>query len=85
MRAISDDCPNFLETTDSRFKEMHSIIGAYFLQLRVEGVDAVVKRASLISKEKENALWDNGVLGDKTPEQLLNAVFYYGVDQITNL
>ena len=53
---------------------MHSIIDAYFRQLRVEGVGTV---ASLISKEEENALWDNGVLGDDTPERLLNAVFYY--------
>ena len=65
MRAISDDCP---DTKDSRLKEMHSIIDAHFRQLRVEGVGTVVKHASLISKEEENALWDNGVLGDDTPE-----------------
>ena len=47
---------------------MHSIIDAYFRQLRVEGVGIVVKHASLISKEEENALWDSGVLGDDTPE-----------------
>ena len=44
MRAISDDCLNFLDTKDSE------------------------------KEEEGNALWDNGVLGDDTPERLLNAV-----------
>ena len=77
LRAVSQDCPNFLDTSDLRFKEMHSIIDAYFRQLRAEGVGTVVKHATLISKEEENALWENGVLGEGTPTQLLNAVFYY--------
>ena len=76
MRAVSADCPNFLDTNHPRFKEMHSIIDTYFRQLRVDGVGTVVKHASVISKE-ENALWDNGVLGDNAPDRLLNAVFYY--------
>ena len=73
MRAVSQDCPNFLDTSDFRFKKMHSTIDAYFRQLRAEGVGTVVKHTTLISKEEENALWEN----DGTPTQLLNAVFYY--------
>ena len=77
MRALSPECPNFLDTSDSRFKGMHSIIDAYFRQLRSEGVGAIVKHASLINKEEENLLWEHGVLGDDSPERLLNAVFFY--------
>ena len=75
MRAVSQDCPTFLDTSDFCFKEMHSIIDAYFQQLQAEGVGTVVEHATLISKEEENALWENGVVGDGTPTQLLNAVY----------
>ena len=76
MRSVSPDCPNFMDTSDSRFKGMHSIVDSYFRQLRNEGVGASVKHASLINKDEENILWQHGVLGDDTPERLLRAVFY---------
>ena len=76
MRSVSPDCPNFMDTSDSRFKGMHSIVDYYFRQLRNEGVGASVKHASLINKDEENILWQQGVLGDDTPERLLRAVFY---------
>ena len=77
MRSVSPDCPNFMDTSDSRFKGMHSIVDSYFRQLRSEGVGAAVRHASLINKDEENLLWQQGVLGDDTPERLLRAVFYY--------
>ena len=77
MRALSQACPNFLDTSDVRFREMHSIIDTYFRQLRSDGVGAIVKHATLINKEEENLLWEHGVVGDDTPERLLHAVFYY--------
>ena len=66
-----------LDTSDFRFKGMHSIIDAHFRKLRNDGVGASVKHASLIDKDEENLLWEKGVLGDDTPEKLLRAVFYY--------
>ena len=42
-----------------------------------EGVCASVKHANLFNKDEENLLWQQGVLGDDTPERLLHAVFYY--------
>lgn len=41
------------------------------------GVRAETKRTPIITKEEENSLWDQGVLGAETPESLLRAVFYY--------
>ena len=77
MRSVSLDCPNFLDTKDARFRDMHAIIDTYFRELRMTGVGADVKHASLVTKEEENALWEKGVMGLDTPERLFYAVFYY--------
>ena len=80
MRVIDADCPNFLDTKDTRFQEMHSILDTYFRELRKIGVGADVKQTSLISKDEESTLWEKGVLGVlgiDTPECLLRAVFFY--------
>lgn len=66
-----------MDTSDFRFKGMHSIIDAHFRELQNDGVGASVKHAGLIEKDEENLLWERGVLGDDTPERLLRAVFYY--------
>ena len=75
--SIDPDCPNFMDPTNSQFREMHSIIDGYFRELRSLGVGAEVKRTSTISKEEENLLWEKGVMGVNTPESLFRAVFFY--------
>ena len=76
-RALDPHCPNFLDSKDPQFKEMHSIIDRYFRELRELGVGAGVKHSSVISKDEESKLWEGGVLGVDSPRALLNAVFYY--------
>ena len=76
-RSIDPDCPNFMDSTNSQFREIHSIIDGYFRELRSLGVCAEVKRTSTISKEEENLLWEKGVVGVSTPESLFRAVFFY--------
>ena len=56
---------------------MHSILDTYFQELHKLGLGAEVKKADLISKEEENALWENGVLGVDTSKHLFRAVFFY--------
>ena len=77
MHAVAPDYPNFLDTNDSQFKVTHTIMDTYFRQLRMEGVGAVVKHANVISKEEENALWEQGVLGNDTPNVYCVLFFYY--------
>lgn len=74
--AIDPDCPNFLDTKNPQFKEMHAIIDNYFCELHAEGVGAEDKHTSIISKEEEDRLWEERILGVDTPEALLHAVFY---------
>ena len=52
-RALDPYCPNFLDSKDPHFKEIHSIIDRYFRQLRELGVDAEVKHTSIITKDEE--------------------------------
>ena len=68
MRRIDAECPNLLDVEDPRFKEMHAVIDAYFRQLRECGIGAETKHTPLVSKEEENALWDEGVIGIETHE-----------------
>ena len=77
MRSIDPACPNILDTSDVRFRDLHSTIDATFRKLREDGVGAEVKHASVITKQEENLLWEKGVLGTKSPLSLLRSVFYY--------
>ena len=56
MRSVSRDCPNFMDTSDSHFRGMHSIVDSYFRKLQNEGIGASVKHASLINKDEENSM-----------------------------
>ena len=64
MRSVSPDCPNFMDTSDSRFREMHSIVDTYFRKLRNEDVGASVKHASLKMKK---TFYGNKVFMEMTP------------------
>ena len=77
VRAVDPDAPNFMDAKNPQFLEMHTIIDRYFRELCESGVGAEEKHTSVISKEEENHLWENGVLGVDTPEKLLRVVFYY--------
>ena len=67
----------FFDTKDARFKGMHAINDTYFWTLREDGVRAEVKHADIVSKEEENALWEQGVFGVDFPLALLGAVLFY--------
>ena len=77
MRSVVPDCPNFLDLKDSRFKAMHAVVDAYFRSLREEGIGADVKHTSIVSKEEENTLWEQGIIGANSPASLLHAIFFY--------
>ena len=72
-RSKSKDCPNFLDKTDHRFRELR---GAVSRNLRKEGVGAEVKHASIFSPEEELKLWSSGAVGTHSPLALVRAVFF---------
>ena len=36
-----------------------------------------MKKAQVISEDQEDCLWEKGLLGDKTPQQLLDTLIFY--------
>ena len=58
------------------FQDLTGAIQMRYRELR-QGVGAVVKYASVITSEEEEACWQSKVIGDHRPLALLRAVFYY--------
>jgi hypothetical protein len=66
MRLLND--PEFVtlkNTLDSRMKDLAG-----------QGVRVRHKQAEIITVDEEESLWNTGVLGDKTPQQLGDTVLY---------
>ena len=76
MRSVDAHAPNVIDQKNPDFKELHCTMDSIFRSLRVEGVGVQVKHASVITREEENLLWEQGVLNLNTPLGLLRAVFY---------
>ena len=71
MRSVDPDCPNFLDTNNHKFRELHAALDNLGRQLCSEGVGAEIKHASVISTEEEEALWEQGILSCDNPTSLL--------------
>ena len=76
MRSVDARAPNVIDQKNPDFKELHCTMDSIFRSLRVEGVGVQVKHASVITREEENLLWEQGVLNLNTRLGLLCAVFY---------
>ena len=76
MRDISYECPNFLDKSDGRFKDLHGTLDAYFHNLHSQGIGREVKHAEVFTAEEEDQLWESGVCGLNSPTALQNAAFY---------
>ena len=68
MREMNVNCPNFLEKSDSNFKDLHRTLDSLFHQLHSDGIGRQVKHAKVLSSEDERKLWDAGVMGTKNPK-----------------
>ena len=61
---------------DPAFDPLHKCLDSVFRKLHNSGVGAKPKQARVITHDEEHTLWESSILGDKTPESLLHAVFY---------
>lgn len=77
MRKRDPFLPNFLDQKDGHFRRLQGTCETVFWQLRQSGVGAHPKKTPVISQDKENILWESGVLGCSTPKSLQHSVFYY--------
>lgn len=76
MREKNPSTPNFMDKNDPRFKDLHLLMNSTITNLREQGVKTYRKTAPFITLDKENTLWEQGVMGTDTPISLQRAVFY---------
>ncbi len=77
MRSKKPECPNILSKDCHLFDGLHNTLDGLFRKLRSEGVGSSSKNAEPFTKEEENTLWKDGIMGTHSPQSLLNAIFFY--------
>ena len=45
-------------------------------RLKAAGIASKSRKAEPLTEQEEELLWDQGILGDSTPQALLNTVFF---------
>ena len=61
---------------DHEFSQFRSSLDAEMKRLQSKGVGPVHKQAEPFTTEEEELLWGNKILGDHSPEALLNTIIY---------
>ena len=60
---VNPHTPNCLYKNNCNFQKLHNIINNHFKALRKEGVGNESKHIEIITKDEENMLWKNGIIG----------------------
>ena len=61
---------------DKKFTQFQMVLDSEMKCLKASGVQNRKQKAELLTVEDEKTLWEKGVLGDHSPQALLNTVFY---------
>ena len=61
---------------DQAFAEFRTVLDAEMKRLKAAGIGSRAHKAEPLTPEEEEMLWEKGVLGDHSPQALLNTVFY---------
>ena len=62
--------------TDSKFAEFRSTLDAEMKRLQQKGIGSVKRQAEPITEVEEDILCSKGLLGDHTPQALLNTIIF---------
>ena len=62
--------------SDPGFAFFHKVLHAEMKELEAKGIGLKLKQAEPISNSNENRLWQEGLLGDATPNVLLDAMVF---------
>ena len=78
-KALDPQCPNFVnrKEVDFRVRELNDAINVRYRELRQKSIEAVVHHATVVEESEEEALCDNGVLGDRNLLALQRTVFSF--------
>lgn len=69
---------NFMDPKDSRFARLNKVLDSRMKQLLEQGIDLETKSAEPLLPEDEDKLWNLGVFGNTSAENLQLSVFFYG-------
>ena len=61
---------------DSKFGDFRSSRDAEMKRIQGLGVGTRVRRAEIITVDEDEILWKKGLLGDKTPQSLLDTIIF---------
>ncbi len=56
--------------------QFRSVLDSVLKDLHQQGIGIQKRQASVISEELEERMWNEGVLGDETPQNLLDTLVY---------
>ena len=62
---------------ERRFSEFRASLDAEMKRLQGEGYGSTKKQAEVLREEDENRLWEKKLLGDHTPQTLLDTIVFY--------
>ena len=71
---VTSECEGSICLTGPEFKHLHTLLENLYKQLHGDGVGTTKAQAEIITLEEEQKIWETGVFGTDTPENLLNAV-----------
>ena len=61
---------------DPEFATFRSSLDAEMKRLQAQGIGSKKKQAEVLTEEEEDLLWEKGLLGDSTPQSLLDTMVY---------
>ena len=61
---------------DPEFVNLKKTLDGEMKRIQAKGVGTHVKQAEPITEEEEEQMWSKGVLGEHTPQALLNTIFF---------
>ena len=62
---------------DAAFTDFRALLDSEMKCLQRAGVGSVKRQAEIISVDEENSMWELGLLGDGTPQTLLDTMVFY--------
>ena len=61
---------------DKQFAQARSVLDSEMKRLKAHGIGSIKRKAEPLTVEEEEILWNKGILGDHSPQALLNTVFF---------
>ena len=62
--------------TDTEFTDFRALLDSEMKHLQAQGTGTKKKQAEPLTEEQEEILWEKGLLGDATPQTLLDTIVF---------